>query len=126
MSLLAKNVLGQNSILVIWLFPIDLKITLYTCRRTQRQRGDRQPLLSELGTYKTVKARFGPWLSDKSSLKLSRCCLFSAAAGEVDDAHHSGVFKAHSLVYHSTLGLTVIKGEVIQSCFAMNVPPAHL
>ena len=32
---------------------------------------------SGLGTYKTVKAIFWPWLSDKSSLNVLRCSLFA-------------------------------------------------
>jgi len=34
-------------------------------------------LLSEYGTCKTVKARFWPWLSDKSPLNVSSCSLLA-------------------------------------------------
>ena len=36
-----------------------------------------QPLSSEVGAYKTVQARFWPWLAGKRPYNLSSCCLFA-------------------------------------------------
>ena len=68
----------------------------------------RRRVSRELGTYKTVEARFGPWLREKSSQPLE---LFpSSDEGRAPCEGLEGlVFKAHRLVYHSTLGLRVIK-----------------
>jgi len=65
------------------------------------------PLPSEYGTCKTVKARFWTWLSGKryNTFKLF---LLRSEADLLERFRGGLVFKAHRLVYHSTLGLRVI------------------
>ena len=46
-------------------------------RARGRPRGGVHPAAGNYGTYKTVKARFWPWLSGKGRQKLSRCSLFA-------------------------------------------------
>jgi len=48
--------------------------------------GRYRPLLREYGTYKTVKARFWPWLSGKETLKHFTLSRFRLEAGVVESA----------------------------------------
>ena len=94
-----------------------------------RHRPIRSPLPSEHGTYRTVTARLWPWLSGENPQNLLSCPLFARQrhANRTRSAHvglpfgtwkqpprylaqvAGLVFKAHILVYHSTLCLRVIK-----------------
>ena len=59
------------------------------------------PVTSECGISKTVKTRFWPWLAGKNYSILSSCSLFARK--------RSISLRLIDFVYHSTLGLRVIK-----------------
>ena len=46
-------------------FGVFMFSSLGSSAEVGREVGVREPLSSELGTYETVQARFGPWLSSK-------------------------------------------------------------
>ena len=64
------------------------------------------PVSSEYGTYKTVKARFWSWLAGKSPQNVLSCSLFARKRYLVP---RRARIKAHIPLYHSTLGLRIIK-----------------
>jgi len=73
---------------------------------------------SEYGTHKTVTARFWRSRSGKSPYNVSSCSLFARQRKQEQPLRRNVkrfrgglVFKAHRRLYHSTLGLSVIKKE---------------
>ena len=71
------------------------------------------PLSSEYGTYKTVKARFWPWLSEKSPEILSRCsslgCFREGREVSVEGKHGS---RNTALTNHKTITKQNVSGSL--------------